>query len=188
MKKIFVSLALILVLLLSVVGCEKKEETPPQGFNFFRYAVDVHGDDFSPKDYAKISSLDDFLEAKGLDESNVEPEREKTDRVILRDISYEGIDGTAAEAYRFYEETLYKASYWIYVEKGKEKAVYEQLCKMAQEHLPAPRQGYTWEDISRRCRAMWDSPDGDLMDLSAQDQGNGTVLITFDVFQNLPKF
>ncbi len=180
MKKIFVSLTLVLALLFSVVGCGKKEKN--QEFNFFRYAVDVQGEDFSPKGLTFLMTLDSFLEAKGLDRSQVTPgQRESLDYVMLKDVKYEGIDASVSEIYGFQEEMLYGVSYTFLVEEDAAKNLYSQLYEMAKEHLPSPRPGYTWEDISKRCRAMWDSPDGDLMQLNTYAMEDGTMRIGFGI-------
>ncbi len=180
MKKLFVSLTLVLALLFSVVGCGKKEEK--QKFNFFRYAVDVQGEDFSPKGLTFLMSLDSFLKAKGLDRSQVTPgQREGLDYVMLKDVKYEGIDASVSEIYGFQEEMLYGVSYTFLVEEDAAQNLYSQLYEMAKEHLPSPRPGYTWEDIRKRCRAMWDSPDGDLMQLDTYTMEDGTVRIGFGI-------
>lgn len=181
MKKILVFLTLVLILLLSAAGCERKEETP-QDFNFFRYTVDVQGDDFSPKGLTYLMSLDSFLEVKGLDRSYVTPEHhEDLHHVLLEDVKYEGFDVPVDEIYWFQEEMLYGVSYRFSVEGDKAKDFFSQLCDMAKEHLPTPLSDYYWEDVTKNGGAQWESPDGDHMGLGSGKMDDGTVQISFGI-------
>lgn len=161
-KKLFI----ILFAAIFLCSCNKVTADSPETSNLFQYALEIEDGVFSPREVDFFMSVEEVLQATGLNEDTV-IERENG-KVIRTNINIPGFPYDTQVSYGFADNTgepLMSISYHIIVDEAAESGIYDLLYEQAVSFMPEAF-GNTIEGIKDGIGVSWEDKEQNYVWLS----------------------
>lgn len=155
-------LYLILICIFSMIFSSCASAIKNVENNIFQYAIEKNR--LLPKQADYSMSIEEVLEAKGLNEKDIEQEDEKNSRII-NPIQINGLSENIKEVFYFYEGKLVTVLYAIVIEKSKFEEVCKRLDKQAEDFLSSDMKT-TIGKIQNEELVIWEDNDGNTVVVS----------------------